>query len=45
VCTTRNNDQSEPTHGSFDNHIDLVGALIGRLRGSALVAPLEWLDY
>lgn len=45
VRTTRNNDQGEATHGSFDNHLELVGALIGRLRGSALVAPLEWLDY
>ena len=45
VRTTRNNDQSAATHGSFDNHLELVTSAIERVSGKALVAPLEWLDY
>lgn len=45
VRTTRNNDQSAATHGSFDNHLELIEASITRISGKALAAPLEWLDY
>lgn len=45
VRTTKTGDQIAASHGSFDNNIDVMAATIARIRGSALVAPLEWLDY
>jgi hypothetical protein len=45
IVTTRAQDQTPATHGSFDNNMELIGALLARIRGQDLVAPLEWLDY
>lgn len=45
VRTTRTGQREPATHGSFDNNIEVVTATLERIRGSALVAPLEWLDY
>jgi hypothetical protein len=45
VRTTKTGDQIPASHGSFDNNIDLMTATLARIRGSALVAPIEWLDY
>ena len=33
------------SHGSFDNNIDVLTGTLERIRGSDLVAPMEWLDY
>jgi len=45
VRTTKTGDQIAASHGSFDNNIELMSATLERLRGGALVAPMEWLDY
>ncbi|MCE4557216.1 C1 family peptidase [Roseateles cellulosilyticus] len=45
VRTTRMGDQIAACHGSFDNNIELMTALIERIRGAGLVAEMEWLDY
>ena len=45
VRTTRADDQSPATHGSFDNNIEAITQTIERIRQAPLVAPLEWLDY
>ena len=36
---------AQPTHGSFDNNVDVISQTITALTGNALVAPIEWLDY
>lgn len=45
VRTTKTGDQIPASHGSFDNNIDVITGTLERIRGGALVAPLEWLDY
>lgn len=45
VRTTRTGETGPATHGSFDNSIEAITSTIERMRGSGLVAPLEWLDY
>ncbi|MFG6458550.1 hypothetical protein [Roseateles sp. BYS96W] len=45
VRTTRTGDQIAATHGSFDNNIDVLTGTLERIRGAALAAPMEWLDY
>ncbi|WP_156391967.1 MULTISPECIES: C1 family peptidase [unclassified Roseateles] len=45
VRTTKTGDQIDASHGSFDNNIDVLTGTLERIRGSALVAPMEWLDY
>lgn len=45
VRTTKTGDQIDASHGSFDNNIDIITGTLERIRGSALVAPMEWLDY
>jgi hypothetical protein len=45
VRTTKTGDQISASHGSFDNNIDVITGTLERIRGSALVAPMEWLDY
>lgn len=35
----------QATHGSFDNNIHVVTQSFERIRGSPLIAPIEWLDY
>jgi hypothetical protein len=45
VRTTKAGDQITASHGSFDNNIDVLTGTLERIRGAALVAPMEWLDY
>jgi hypothetical protein len=45
VRTTKTGDQIDASHGSFDNNIDVLTGTLERIRGAALVAPMEWLDY
>lgn len=45
VRTTKTGDQIDACHGSFDNNIDVLTGTLERIRGSTLVAPMEWLDY
>ena len=45
VRTTRTGDQIAASHGSFDNNLDVLTGTLERIRGGALVAPMEWLDY
>jgi hypothetical protein len=45
VRTTKTGDQISASHGSFDNNIDVLTGTLERIRGGALVAPMEWLDY
>lgn len=45
VRTTRTGDQIAASHGSFDNNIDVLTGTLERIRGQALVSPMEWLDY
>ncbi|MFT7776888.1 C1 family peptidase [Roseateles sp.] len=45
VRTTKTGDQIDASHGSFDNNIDILTGTLERIRGGALVAPMEWLDY
>jgi hypothetical protein len=45
VIVNRENDAIQATHGSFDNNVEVVSGTLRRIRGRALVAPVEWLDY
>lgn len=45
VRTTKCGDQIDASHGSFDNNIDVLTGTLERIRGGALVSPMEWLDY
>ena len=45
VQNTREGGQAQATHGSFDNNIDALSETLLRLKGSALVGEVEWLDY
>lgn len=45
IRTTKAGDQIDASHGSFDNNIDILTGTLERIRGDALVAPMEWLDY
>jgi len=45
VAVTREGGQCRATHGSFDNNIAVLTETIERIRGSRILAPLEWLDY
>jgi hypothetical protein len=45
VPITRAGGRTRATHGSFDNNIDALTAMLERIRGKKLVAPMEWLDF
>ena len=45
IPVNREGRTAQATHGSFDNNIDVVTQTIQRVNGSALVSPIEWLDY
>lgn len=45
VRNTKAMGQIDAAHGSFDNDIDTLTATLERIKGEALVAPMEWLDY
>jgi len=48
VRVTKNNDegsQMKAAHGSFDNSIDAITTTLERIKGGALIGPVEWLDY
>lgn len=45
VRITKAGDQIDAGHGSFDNNIDVLTGTLERIRGGALAAPMEWLDY
>jgi hypothetical protein len=45
VRTTQTGGQIAASHGSFDNNIDVLTGTLERIRGQALVSPMEWLDY
>lgn len=45
IPVNREGKTAQATHGSFDNNIDVVTQTIQRVNGSALVSPIEWLDY
>jgi hypothetical protein len=45
VTVTRDGGHMQATHGSFDNNIAAITQTIERIKGSPLVAQLEWLDY
>jgi hypothetical protein len=45
VRITRAGRTAPATHGSFDNNIAELTATLERVKGGALIAPLEWLDY
>lgn len=45
VRSTKTGDQIAASHGSFDNNIDVLTGTLERIRGAALTAPMEWLDY
>jgi hypothetical protein len=45
VRDTREGGQIAATHGSFDNHIELLTEAIERIRGAPLIGEMEWLDY
>jgi hypothetical protein len=42
---SRTGDTIAAGHGSFDNNIELIAALIERITGRAPATPIEWLDY
>jgi pimeloyl-ACP methyl ester carboxylesterase len=44
VRNTRSGAQVPATHGSFDNNIDVLTAVIERIKGGK-IPPMEWLDY
>lgn len=44
VRNTRTGSQAQATHGSFDNNIEVLTAVIERIKGGR-VPPMEWLDY
>jgi hypothetical protein len=35
----------QPTHGSFDNNVEVIGRTIESITGKPVVKPIEWLDY
>ena len=45
VRSTRVGGQTQATHGSFDNNLEVMTETLRRIAGKALIAPLEWLDY
>jgi hypothetical protein len=45
VRNTKVDGRVQATHGSFDNNIEILTATLQRIRGRALVADMEWLDY
>jgi hypothetical protein len=45
VVTTATRKTVAATHLSFDNNVDVITQTLERIRGRALVAPIEWLDY
>ena len=45
VRNTKTGGQIQATHGSFDNNIDALTDTLRRIKGGALIAPMEWLDY
>jgi hypothetical protein len=45
VRTTKEGARTQATHGSFDNNLEVLTMTLERIRGSKLVAAMEWLDY
>ena len=45
VRITKTGATIQATHGSFDNNIDVLTQTLETIKGSALVSPMEWLDY
>jgi hypothetical protein len=45
VRNTKTGGQIQATHGSFDNNIEALTDTLRRIKGGALIAPIEWLDY
>lgn len=45
IQNTKAGGQIQATHGSFDNNIHALRETIERIKGSALVSEIEWLDY
>ena len=45
VPTTATRKTTQATHGSFDNNVDVIAQTLKRIKGRALIAPIEWLDY
>ena len=45
VPTTATRKTTQATHGSFDNNVDVIAQTLQRIKGRALIAPIEWLDY
>lgn len=45
VRTTKTGATIQATHGSFDNNVDVLAETLRRIKGGALVSPIEWLDY
>ncbi|MEG1040905.1 MAG: C1 family peptidase [Pseudomonas sp.] len=45
VRTTRDGQQIQATHGSFDNNIEVLTFVLMRILGKQLIGPIEWLDY
>jgi hypothetical protein len=41
VRYTKENDRVQATHGSFDNNIDVLSAMLRRIRGKELEAEIE----
>lgn len=35
----------QPTHGSFDNNVEVIAGTIKSITGNPVVKPIEWLDY
>jgi hypothetical protein len=45
VRVAKNGKTIQATHGSFDNNVEVLTQTLERIRGAALVSPIEWLDY
>jgi hypothetical protein len=45
VPTTATRKTIAATHVSFDNNVEVMTQTLERIRGRALIAPIEWLDY
>ncbi len=45
VRNTKAQGQIDAAHGSFDNDIETLTGTLQRIKGDALVSPMEWLDY
>jgi pimeloyl-ACP methyl ester carboxylesterase len=45
VRVTKTGATVQATHGCFDNDIDVIAQTLTRIKGGALVSPIEWLDF